>query len=476
MAAEAGILGASFFCSRDYLDRKELKNIFPTLAYQLACQYPAFRNHIIRVIKRDPSVAQNSLISQLKDLIVNPLSSTNISCIIVVDALDECVDDQPASALLSVLGRHVKDLRSVKFFITGRPEPLIRSGFRLPLLEPITQIFLLHEVQLSDVNEDIRLYLREKLTEIAKQRSDFDISNPWPCDQDLTTLTKKSSGLFIFAATLARFIGSQHHEPNERLQLIVTHSDSTVHEGGAGIDPLYTHVLEHAFSGIKDTAVFTNLRRVLGTVVLAFNPLSHEEITKILGISTRLITTTLRHLHSVLLVPSEDSKEIRIFHKSFPDFLQDPDRCSDPKFLVNAPTHHGNMALGCLELLKKLKPNPCNLPDFTMNQDVANLRELLEDKVGSATRYACGYWAMHVQSSPTTGDYALRLIASATEFFNTNGVQWIEVMSLEDRLETVVHSIQNLFDWFGKVYTQYRCQSHALTKNRLAPLPPICVT
>ena len=101
MAARTGILGASFFCSRDYLDRKELKHIFPTLAYQLACRYPEFRSHTIQVIKRDPSVAQNSLISQLEDLIVGPLSSINISCIITIDALDECIDDQPASAILS---------------------------------------------------------------------------------------------------------------------------------------------------------------------------------------------------------------------------------------------------------------------------------------------------------------------------------------------------------------------------------------
>ena len=466
MVAESGTLGASFFCSRDYLDRKELKNIFPTLAYQLACRFPAFRNQIIRVIKQDPSVARNSLVSQLKDLIVGPISSTNISCVIVVDALDECIDDQPASALLSVLGRYVKDLPSVKFFITGRPEPLIRTGFRLPLLEPITQIFLLHEVELSDVNEDIRLYLQAKLTAIAKRRSEFDVSHPWPCDQDLTTLTKKSSGLFIFASTLARFIGSEHHEPDERLHLIITQSDSTVHEGGAGIDPLYTHVLEHAFSGIKETAVFTNLRRVLGTVVLAFNPLSREQIAKILDISTRLITTNLRHLHSVLLIPNEDSKEIRIFHKSFPDFLQDPNRCCDPKFLIDASTHHGDMALGCLELLKKLKPNPCNLPDFVMNRDVPNLPELLEDKVGGAMRYACGYWAMHVRYSPTTGNYPLRLITSATEFFEANTIQWIEVMSLEDQLESVIHSINNLFDWFDMVCTKYQCQCLSLIENR----------
>ena len=89
MVANNGTLGASFFCSRDYLDRKELKNIFPTLSYQLACRYPIFRSQVIRIVKRDPSVARNSLISQFEDLIVDPLSSTKLSCAIIVDALDE---------------------------------------------------------------------------------------------------------------------------------------------------------------------------------------------------------------------------------------------------------------------------------------------------------------------------------------------------------------------------------------------------
>ena len=74
---------------------------------------------MIRIIKQNPAVAQSSLISQLKDLIVDPLSFTCISCVIVVDALDECVDDQPASAIPSVLGRFVKQLPSIKFFTLG---------------------------------------------------------------------------------------------------------------------------------------------------------------------------------------------------------------------------------------------------------------------------------------------------------------------------------------------------------------------
>ena len=453
MVAKTGTLGASFFCSRDYLDRSELKNIFPTLAYQLACRYPAFRHNLIRVIKRDPTVASNSLISQLEDLIVNPLSSSNISCVIIVDALDECIDDQPASAILSVLGRHVRQLLSTKFFITGRPEPRIRTGFRLPLLEPLTQIFLLHEVKPPIVDDDIRLYLQEKLTAVSKRRSDLDLPDPWPCDGDLTTLTKKSSGLFIFASTLVRFIESEHHEPNERIQHIITPSDSTVHEGRAGIDPLYTQILVHAFSGVKETTVFANLRRVLSAVVLAFNPLSRAQIAPILGVDAPLITRSLRHLHSILLVPNEDSKEIRVFHKSFPDFLQRSDRCSDPRFFIDSSVHHGNIALGCLELLGGLWRNPCGLPDFTMNRDVPDLPELLEDKVGGATRYACGYWAMHVRSSPITNDFAIQLVCSAAGFFRYNATPWIEIMSLENRLESVIHGIYDLLDWLGTVCT-----------------------
>ena len=453
MAAHKGTIGASFFCSRDYLNRKELKNVFPTLAYQLACRYPTFRSRIICTIERDPSIACTSLVSQLKHLIVDPLCSTGISCIIIIDALDECVDDQPASAILSVLGRYVKQIPWVKFFITGRPEPRIRTGFRLPLLEPLTQIFLLHGIESSEVNGDIRLYLQERLTAVAKRRSDLDLSEPWPSEEDLKTLTKKSSGLFIFASTLARFIESEHHEPNERLRLIVNSPDSTIHEGRAGIDTLYSQVLEHAFLDVEEITVFENFRRVLGAVILAFNPLSRAQIAEIIDINPSLIATTLRHLHSVLLIPSNSSKEIRVFHKSFPDFLQDYNRCSDSKFYIDSPTHHGKMALGCLELMKKLRWNPCNLPDFTMNRDVASLPDLLKDKVGSATQYACRYWAMHIQSSLTTDAFATELISSATEFFENSAIPWIGIMSLENQLESAIHSIYSLFDWLATVST-----------------------
>jgi hypothetical protein len=445
-----GFLGASFFCSRDYIDRRELKNIFPTLAYQLACRYPHVRSHIITSIKKDPTLAHTSLISQLENLLVDPLSGTDISCVIVIDALDECIDDEPSSAILSVLGRFAKQLPLVKFFITGRPEPRIRSGFRLPLLEPLTQIFLLHGVELSSVDNDIRLYLTQRLTAIAKRRSDLDLSDPWPHGNEIEALTKKSSGLFIFASTLVRFIGSEHHEPNKRLQLVLSAVDSTTHEGRAGIDSLYSQVLLQAYLDVHESAVFDNARSVLGAIVLAFNPLSRKALSELLGLSTTLISTTLRHLHSVILVPTDEAKEIRIFHKSFPDFLQDYQRCVDRRFYINSETHHSDMALRCLELVGKLKRNPCSLPPFTMNQDIPDLSQLLDKKLGGAVRYACGYWVRHLKPSLTSDTYFCRIIVSVTEIIRSIP-PWIEVMSLEGRLEEVIQSMHGLLAWLREV-------------------------
>ena len=339
----------------------------------------------------------------------------------------------------------------MKFFITGRPEPRIRTGFRLPLLQPLTQIFLLHEVESSSVNNDIQLYLTQKLSLIAKQRSDLDLPNLWPCDYEIKVLTKKSSGLFIFASTLVRFIGSEYHEPNERLRLVISKVDSTAYEGQAGIDSLYSQILLHAFSGAHEPRVFDSMRHILGAIVLAFNPLSRRELSTILGVSMALISTSLRHLHSVILVPTGESEEIHVFHKSFPDFLQDSQRCVDTRFHIDPTTHHGSIVISCFGLMKKLERNPCSLPPFTMNQEVFNLPQLLKHKLGGALQYACNHWARHLRLSPTSSnDETYQVIILAINVLES-APQWIELMSLQNHLDEVIYSMHGLLDWIDKV-------------------------
>src|SRR6201992_226653 len=97
-----GKLGASFFCSRDFEDRSNIQKIFPTLAFQLACRLPQFREELLPVLRTNPDVERDSLCSQLETLLIRPFKTTYIQTLIIVDALDECKDEEPASAILSV--------------------------------------------------------------------------------------------------------------------------------------------------------------------------------------------------------------------------------------------------------------------------------------------------------------------------------------------------------------------------------------
>jgi hypothetical protein len=54
----------------------------------------------------------------MEKLIVGPLNATHISTLIIIDALDECKDDQLASAILSILSRYMNEIPTVKFFTT----------------------------------------------------------------------------------------------------------------------------------------------------------------------------------------------------------------------------------------------------------------------------------------------------------------------------------------------------------------------
>ena len=66
----------------------------------------------------------------------------------------------------------------------------------------------------------------------------LDPPEAWPADVDIALLVKKSSGLFVFASTVVKFIESKHHDPGECLQLIVSKLDDTNREGASRIDSL----------------------------------------------------------------------------------------------------------------------------------------------------------------------------------------------------------------------------------------------
>jgi hypothetical protein len=449
-----GDLGASFFCSRDFADRRSLHLIFPTLAFQLAYKYPKFRAQLVQILTTNPNVGHESLSDQLKKLLVEPLRSTGLSTVIVIDALDECDDDQPASAILSLLAREIDQIPSVKFFITGRPEPPIRSGFRIPTLIPQTEILLLHDVEQRDVDHDIKTFLEYHMKELVKTRSDFDIATPWPSPEDVLIVISKAAGLFIYASTVIKFISSTSYDPIERLRLITSMPHSSAHEGTSELDPLYTCMLERGCSDVDgdDLDFFRRLLVIISSVMLLYEPITIASLARLLSLSSRDIFIPIRSLHSVLLVPDSDSKSIRVFHKSFPDYLTDHRRCRDPRFFVDPRIHHGHLAIRCLELMNtRLEENICDLPQYAMNSDLKDLGIRGQESVDEALRYACRFWARHLCSTSESGDDIGWMLELLREFVQRRLLRWLEVMSISKELRGAIHSLLEVERWFTDV-------------------------
>jgi len=348
----------------------------------------------------------------------------------------------------------VDQIPNVKFFITGRPEPRIRSGFRLGLLAPITKVLKLHEVKPSAVDRDIKLLFQTQLASLARDRSDLDLTEDWPSSSDITILCKKAAGFFIYASTVVKFVASEGDLPTERLSLITSLPQSTIEEGKSGVDELYTKVLQQAFSGVHagNSQRCLRFQTVVGTVLLIFNPLSIKGLSELLELNTQHIHNTMCSLHSLLLVPESTEDPICPFHKSFPDFLMDPAHREDRRFLVEPAGHHAEILLACLRLMgKRLKRNICNLDDYAVLSEVKDLSSRCKAYIGDALEYACKFWTKHLLEIPSSSPHIEEVQKAIDNFFMVDLLYWIEVLVLTRSLDIGVYAMSDIQQWYGLV-------------------------
>ena len=447
-----GKLGASFFCSRDFKDRSNLQVIFPTLAFQLAHRYAQFREQLLQVLSTNPGAGRGSLCSQLEKLIVGPLKVAQISTLVVIDALDECKDTEPASALLFVLSRYVHEIPDVKFFISSRTETPIQEGFQLESLRSITDVLDLYDVERFSVDEEIRLYIKTRLTHLKRRRGGR-CPDEWPSSHDIDILCKKAAGLFIYASKVIKFVASENHLCNERLDLILS-PRGAAHE--LWIDPLYAQTLKLAFRGVVsgEEGPYSHFSTIVGTVLLAFYPPSIKTVSDLVRNYTTSshISITLRSLNSLLNVPDSEDGPIRGFHESFTHFLTDRTRCKDERFFVDPPVIHQVILFSCLDLMEeRLKKNICDLDDYTILDEVENLATRRETRIGSSLEYACRFWTRHLAKIPCHGPHIERVQEAIGKFISKHLLHWIEILSIAGHLGVAIYAIHDIRRWYSSV-------------------------
>ena len=446
-----GRLGASFFCSRGFEDRNNLQLIFPTLAFQLAHKYPDFRSLLIPILQSDPDMVHESLQDQVQKFLVEPLRSANISTVIVIDALDECRDEEPESAILLVLGQSVSQIPSVKFFITSRPEIHITSGFRGPLLKKSTDVFILHEVESSTVDNDIRHFFKHELSELSRRWGGID---GWPTDEQLDSLSRRAAGFFVYAVATINFLKHKFKHPSNRLNIIMKSPESTAHEGRVelksynSLDSLYMSIFQEAFRGNSDEDN-AMVRSVLGAIVLAKNPLPQSAIATLMCFDCNETLHLLESIQSLLILSEDPSHPAQLFHKSFSDFITDPTRCTDLRSYIS-PEHHIELALCCLKLMgKSLEKNMCLIPDYALNSEVEDLAKRTEKcGIHGALEYACRSWHKHLI---TLEIQAADMVSALSYFLEQKFLSWLEVLSVLGTVGDAVNALNLAIKWLNEV-------------------------
>ncbi|KAF8953783.1 hypothetical protein BDZ97DRAFT_1602656, partial [Flammula alnicola] len=217
MCAERGRLSSSFFFLRMASDvrRSNEKYLVATLAYQMVENIPEMRQDISMALLSNRFIFDLGLDAQISKLIVTPLAQLSDSSsipilpkIIIIDGLDECrhKDAQNAivNAFVAALARMNHNLPH-KLLIASRPEQNIQTAFGDRDLAPLLRQLPLDNSWNPD--DDIRTFLVDNLGKIRDMhplRNIIPLDWPAPCDID--KLVEKSSGQFIYAATVSKYI------------------------------------------------------------------------------------------------------------------------------------------------------------------------------------------------------------------------------------------------------------------------------
>jgi NACHT domain len=438
-------LGASFFFSRGGGDIGTASKFVTSIAVQLARNVPTLHLLICDAIIEHTDIANSSLREQWNELILNPLSKLKLreksspyprTYVLVIDALDECDDENNIRLLLHLLAetRSLVSIR-LRIFLTSRPEGPIRHGFyRIPNLQH--QNLVLHNISPSIVDHDIYLFLEFNFKVIRQERS---LEATWPGEKVIRELVQTAGGLFIWAATACRFIREGKRFAVKRLELLLHRGNNGSTAPEKQLDDIYITVLRQSiaqeYTAEEKEEACRMLRHILGSIVILLSPLSTSSLSKLLFIDRESVTQTLDDLHSILDVPKNHIESLRLHHPSFRDFLLDKNRCRDKDLQVDEKQAHEQLALACIRhMSKSLKQNFFELDDFGATVDHIN-RTFDPD-----IEYACLYWIQHLQKSGTR----LNDNGQVHQFLQEHLLHWFEALCWMQKIDEGVYAVNAL--------------------------------
>ncbi len=330
LLAQQKKLGAAFFFSGPNT-RDDPACLFKSVSYQIATKSQLYSNILDRDIRNDPTLVKKAIARQFHELLVKPLQELRElgeeaqEQVVIIDGLDECAGTEAQRDIIEIITTSVSnETTPFRWAFFSRPEVHIVAAFASSQLLPIT---LKLELPVSrEIDHEILRYL---MAELKKIRVEYGLPSSWPSEMVIGTLVDLSAGLFIYTATIVRFLRERNSlGPVDQLQAVLSLATRVAVNGSghplAELDTFYTLIMRRVPSKILPM-----LKKIL--LLNVFSPQSYmykrtNLIINILGISDQQFQNACGSLHSVLSI---ESQNLEFYHASFSDFLQDRERSKE---------------------------------------------------------------------------------------------------------------------------------------------------
>ena len=226
-------------------------------------------------------------------------------------------------------------------------------------LSEATDVFVIHEVEKSQVDDDVRLLFSRELSGVGlslaiviwldccqrgswtstyfARRRQGRLSMPW---QQLSLSTHQAATQYNGSTSFWSHPGdlSTHKtKPNE---------DST-------LDLFYELIIQEAFPSRRDPENYPKIRSVLGRIVLAANPLSPSTVATLLALDVDEVFRRLSLARPLFIPQKYIHSPILSLHKPFPtSSLCNPNGCINKRFRISPSDHHPRLLKGCFNLMR----------------------------------------------------------------------------------------------------------------------------
>ena len=323
---------AALACDSRSEEYSQTDKITDRLAYLIALRLPDYRRQLMYILT-DKSTLTKTGHDRFNTLIATPLSRVidgeRSAKLIIIDGLDEAKSGALAGFIRSY---HDKLKPYIRILITARPERMLRRQLAPSAEFSCTELNLDDYAEMNDA--DIRQYYEENLEDLLKDRPGRDVF--------MDRLVEASSGIFCYAFTILPQLREslEKGEPLEGMTF------------PKGLNALLLKTFLRKF-GEPDASGSVEkynafVREPLSMVAASPYALPLKTLQKMQGWMNARLEDFLRSLETMLDL---SGGFIRLFHKSFTDWLND----SEASAAFYAPQEDGirSLAAACFKAFEQ---------------------------------------------------------------------------------------------------------------------------